>query len=101
MNKVVPSLRMPGLMEREAMPRKSRLDLKTPSRRKETAFSEAKVSTSDFWQTKTVEELAVEQGVKPIENPDDLVGDFWPEDESIDDFLVWLREIRREQKGIN
>src|SRR5947208_13486144 len=80
------------------MPRKSRLDLKTPSRRKETAFSETKVPTSDFWQTKTVEELAVEQGVKPIENPDELLGDFWPEDESIDDFLIWLRKVRRQQK---
>ena len=83
------------------MPRKSRLDLKTRSRRKETILSEAKVPTSDFWRAKTIEQLAAEQGVKPVENPDELLGDFWPEDESIDDFLVWLREIRREQKGIN
>jgi len=96
MNKVLPSLRMPGLIEREAMPRKSRF--KTPSRRKETAFSETKVPTSDFWQTKTVEELAVEQGVKPIENPDELLGDFWPEEESTDAFLIWLRKVRRQQK---
>ena len=81
------------------MPRKSRLDLKTPSRRKETAFSEAKVSTSDFWQTKTVEELAVEQGVKPIENPDELLGDFWPEEERVEDFLAALHEWRGHKRA--
>jgi hypothetical protein len=52
----------------------------------------------DFWNSKSLDQLAAEQGVKPVENPDDLKGDFWPEDESIDDFLVWLRALRREGK---
>jgi hypothetical protein len=43
-------------------------------------------------------ELARRQGVKPIENMDDLRGDFWPEEESIDDFLAWLRELRQSDK---
>ncbi len=53
---------------------------------------------ADFWRPKSVEDLAREQGVKPVENPNDLKGDFWPEDESVDDFLVWLRALRREGK---
>ncbi len=46
-----------------------------------------------------IEVLAAQQGVKPIEKPEDLRGDFWPEDESVDDFLKarkrWQREGRR------
>ncbi|HEX8073229.1 MAG TPA: hypothetical protein VF546_25005 [Pyrinomonadaceae bacterium] len=44
-------------------------------------------------------ELARQQGVKPIRSIEELQGDFWPEDESIDDFLAWLRATRREDKG--
>jgi hypothetical protein len=51
---------------------------------------------SGFWRSKSVEELAAEQGVKPIENVDDLSGDFWPADESADEFLAWLRQLRQE-----
>jgi hypothetical protein len=43
-------------------------------------------------------ELARQQGVVPIRDINELKGDFWPEDESIDDFLSWLRATRREDK---
>jgi hypothetical protein len=43
-------------------------------------------------------ELAKRQGVVPIKNMDELRGDFWPEDESIDDFLAWVRELRQSDK---
>ena len=39
--------------------------------------------------------LAGEQGVKPFAF-DEAGGDFWPEDESADDFLAWLRSVRDE-----
>lgn len=39
--------------------------------------------------------IAEEQGVKPF-NFDDIGGDFWPEEESTDDFLAWLRSVRDE-----
>lgn len=41
--------------------------------------------------------LIEEQGIKPI-TPDQLhaMGDFWPEDESIDDFIAAVREWRRD-----
>jgi len=89
------------LKERQLMQRKLRSHLKTTSRRKAIPPSPRSVLSSDFWRAKTVEELASEQGVKPVENPNDLLGDFWPEDESIDDFLRWHRQLRREQKGID
>jgi len=40
-------------------------------------------------------ELARQQGVKPVRSIEDLQGDFWPEEESVDDFLAWVREIRQ------
>lgn len=43
-------------------------------------------------------ELAKQQGVKPIKSIKDLQGDFWPEEESIDDFLAWLDALRGNDK---
>ena len=47
------------------------------------------------WETASGEQLAAEQGVRPVHDISDLVGDFWPEDEDPDDFVNWLREQRR------
>ena len=50
--------------------------------------------TLQSWSNKSIEELAQEQGVKAVTNLDDLKSD-WPEDESIDEFLALIREVRR------
>jgi hypothetical protein len=42
------------------------------------------------------EALAAQQGIKPVHDPMELRGDFWPENESTDDFIAWLRKLRRE-----
>ena len=42
----------------------------------------------------SVEELMKEQGVGPVQDPRDLLGDFWPEDEPLELFLDALREWR-------
>ena len=55
---------------------------------------EVEPSDRDFWRTKTVAELAKEQGVKPVTNLSDLKID-WPDDESVDDFIALVREVRR------
>jgi hypothetical protein len=57
--------------------------------------------TFGFWQHKSVEELAAQQGVQPIEDFQrflDEIGDVWPEEESADDFIAWLRRSRREER---
>jgi hypothetical protein len=46
----------------------------------------------------SIDELIAEQGVYFPRNPCDLLGDFWPEEESIDDFLAALREWRGHAK---
>jgi hypothetical protein len=51
---------------------------------------------------KTAEELAAEQGVKPIEDFAKFleeVGDVWPEEEEIDQFLIWLWKMRNQGRG--
>jgi hypothetical protein len=54
---------------------------------------EVERTDAGFWQNKSVDELAREQGVMPCTDPTDLAGD-WPTDESIDDFLSLIRRGR-------
>jgi hypothetical protein len=43
--------------------------------------------------------IAAQQGIKPIDNPDELYADFWPEEETADDFIQAVRQWRQEGKG--
>lgn len=43
-----------------------------------------------------LETLAKQHGVAAIADPDSLRGDFWPVDESLDEFLLALRASRRD-----
>ena len=52
-----------------------------------------------FQDLATLEQLIAEQGVKLIRDIDELVGDFWPEDEDPDEFVNWLCEERRPAAG--
>ena len=79
------------------MPRKSKVISKR--RRTHEKASQTKPPAGEFWRHQTVEELAAEQGVEPIQGIAELRGDFWPGDESTDDFLAWLREVRRDGRG--
>jgi hypothetical protein len=40
--------------------------------------------------------LAAQQGVPPVSDFDTLLGDFWPEEESADEFIATIREWRYE-----
>jgi phage terminase small subunit len=42
-----------------------------------------------------LERLAAEKGVQPITDFESLRAHFWPEEESVDDFLQTVRERRR------
>ncbi|MBC7933026.1 MAG: hypothetical protein H7Z38_20885 [Rubrivivax sp.] len=43
-------------------------------------------------------ELAKRQGVEPIRDIKELQGDFWPEEESVDEFLASVRATRQQDK---
>ncbi len=46
-------------------------------------------------------ELARQQRVKPIKSIKELQGDFWPEDESVDEFLNFVNSIRHQDAVSN
>jgi hypothetical protein len=49
----------------------------------------------DFWLNKDIATLANEQGAQPVGQEIDRIG-FWPEDESVDDFLAAVHEWRQD-----
>ncbi len=50
-----------------------------------------------FFGSRTdLEQLAREQGVNAVSNFDDLLGDFWPEDETADEFIAAVRRWRND-----
>lgn len=44
--------------------------------------------------TKRIEQLVAAQGTRPL-NFEEMLGDFWPENESTDEFLATLRAWRK------
>jgi hypothetical protein len=51
--------------------------------------------TSDFWEGVDVRAIVESQGVQPVSDFDALLGG-WPEDESVDDFILAFRAQRRQ-----
>jgi hypothetical protein len=55
-------------------------------------------ATDDFFETADVETLAKQQGVGPLDFARARrLGRFWPQDESIDDFVATVRRWRDEE----
>ncbi|HBY62472.1 MAG TPA: hypothetical protein DEH78_21830 [Solibacterales bacterium] len=48
----------------------------------------------NFYASPTLDELIAQQGKVPISDPTVLLGDFWPEDEPVEEFLAALHEWR-------
>ena len=46
----------------------------------------------------SIDELVAEQGTAFPADPRELLGDFWPEEESIEDLLIALHEWRGHRK---
>ena len=53
--------------------------------------------TVDFWEPKTLEQLIQAQQTQPITNIGDLAG-FWPQEESVDDFIEYIYQQRYEDR---
>jgi len=49
-----------------------------------------------FAPSLSTEELFEQQGVSPVTNPDDLLADFWPDSESVEEFAATVRQWRDE-----
>jgi hypothetical protein len=55
---------------------------------------EVEAADSEFWNDKSVEELAREQNAQPMTDPASLAID-WPQEDSVDELLALVREVRR------
>lgn len=49
-------------------------------------------STAQVWQGSSLEKILETQSPKTVHSLNELAADFWPEDESIEDFLTFLRQ---------
>jgi hypothetical protein len=69
----------------------SSADVRTPT-------AAAPSGAGDFWQPRTLEDLATAQGVAPADRPEDLLGqgaELWDDDVEFERFLAWWKESRR------
>jgi hypothetical protein len=57
----------------------------------------ATAPADDFFTHKALDQLIAEQGTKRVANINALRGDFWPEEESTEEFLAQLRAWRDER----
>ncbi len=55
-------------------------------------------SQSSFWLGATLGQLAKAQGVRPVRKLEDLYGDFWPDEDYIDEAIRGLDELRRRDR---
>lgn len=53
--------------------------------------------TPDFWQPQPIEFIVASQQTQPVADISTLKADFWPEDESADDFLEFVEQQRQEE----
>jgi hypothetical protein len=67
---------------------------KSWAKRKETEGSGCRIPA--FPKSTDIAALATEQGV-PLFNPATKPPDFWPPEESVDDFVAFIRDVRRDK----
>lgn len=70
------------------------------SRKPSRVADSSKRPPMDFWEAKTIDELAAEQGIKPVERLEEVLGqgsDLWRDDAELESFLAAVRESRRKE----
>ena len=55
-----------------------------------------KAVSAQFWQGISLQQLCAAKSPMTVHSLKDLAADFWPAEDSIEDFLVFLREQRQE-----
>jgi len=54
---------------------------------------------TEFWQSHTIEEIIQMQQTQPVQDISTLQVDFWPEQETADDFIDYIYQ-QREEDGL-
>lgn len=52
----------------------------------------------DFWEPQTLEQLIQAQQTQPVTDITSLGGNFWPKDESADDFVGYIYQQRHKDR---
>lgn len=60
-----------------------------------TSQTDIKTLSTEFWQDTTLQQLLTTQTPTTVHKLKDLAADFWPAEDSIDDFLTFLRQQRQ------
>lgn len=55
-----------------------------------------KALSTQFWQGTSLQQLRATRPPMIVHNPEDLAADFWPAEDSVENFLNFLREQRQE-----
>lgn len=58
--------------------------------------ADLKALSTQFWQGTSLQQLRTTQTPTTVHSLKDLAADFWPAEDSIDDFLTFLREQRQD-----
>jgi hypothetical protein len=58
--------------------------------------TELRTLSTQFWQGTPLNQLLTNPPPPTVDNLKDLAADFWPKEDSIDDFLTFLRQQRQE-----
>jgi hypothetical protein len=58
--------------------------------------TDLKTLSTQFWQGSTLQQLRATQTPSTVENFKELTADFWPAEDSIEDFLTFLHQQRQE-----
>jgi hypothetical protein len=62
----------------------------------ENILADLKIHSDQFWQGTTIEQLRAVQNPMTVHDVKNLAADFWPEEDSVEDFLLFLRQQRQE-----
>jgi hypothetical protein len=83
-----------------SLPREKQLEvLQNLARSLSGSWSPLAEASAEFWSGRSIEDLAAEQGARPVSNLDDLVMAAWPEDEMADDIISYIRSQREADRG--
>jgi hypothetical protein len=76
--------------------RQQLLQILTQSDSASASQTNLRILSTQFWQGTTLKQLLVTQTPKTFQNLKAHAADFWPEEDSIEDFLTFLRKQRQE-----
>lgn len=76
--------------------RQQLLQILTQSNSSSNSQPNLKTLSTQFFQGTTLKQLLAKHPPTTVDNLKNLAADFWPEEDSIEDFLAFLRQQRQE-----